>query len=61
MANYPFEKYCYLYFLRVGGGGSKKMYVLYTHLNVNNYGWPLSSRAISKSKAASFGGGGTVL
>ncbi len=24
-----------------GGRGSEKVYVLYTHLNVDNYGWPL--------------------
>ncbi len=25
-----------------GGGGSEKVYVLYTHLNVDNYGWSLN-------------------
>ncbi len=25
-----------------GGGGSEKVYVLYTHLNVDNYEWSLS-------------------
>ncbi len=27
---------------REGGGGSEKVYVLYTQLNVDNYGWPLT-------------------
>ena len=26
-----------------GGGGSEKAYVLYTCVNVDNYGWPLST------------------
>ncbi len=26
----------------LGGGASEKVYVLYTHLNVDNYEWPLS-------------------
>ncbi len=26
----------------LGGGGSEKVYVLYTHLNVDNYALPLS-------------------
>ncbi len=25
-----------------GGGGSMKVYIVYTHLNIDNYGWPLS-------------------
>ncbi len=40
MANLPFEKCWYVHFLR-GEGGVRK-YVLYTHLNVDNYGRPLS-------------------
>ncbi len=31
-----------VHFLR--GGVSEKVYVLYTHLNVGNYGWPLSEK-----------------
>ncbi len=27
-----------------GGGGSEKVYVLYTHLNVDNYGRPLKGK-----------------
>ncbi len=39
MANYPIEKVELYTFW--GGGGSEKVYVLYTHLNVDNYGWLL--------------------
>ncbi len=45
MANYLFEKCWCQHFLRRGGwggGGSEKVYVLYTHLKVDNYGRPLS-------------------
>ncbi len=24
------------------GGGTEKVYILYTYLNVDNYGWPLN-------------------
>ncbi len=40
MANYPFEKML-IFTLFDGRGGSEKVYVLYTHLNVDNYGQPL--------------------
>ncbi len=44
MANYRFEKcWCVPFW---GGGGYEKVYVLYTHLNVDNYGWPLTCRAL---------------
>ncbi len=32
-----------MYMLFGVGGGSVKVYVLYTQLNVDNYGWPLKS------------------
>ncbi len=46
MANYPFEKVlmCTLFERE---GGSKKVYVLYTHLNVDNYGRALTIKEIN--------------
>ncbi len=38
MANYPFEKMLICTHLEEGGE-AEKVYALYTHLNVDNYGW----------------------
>ncbi len=47
----------------VGGQGSEKVYVLYTHLNVDNYGQPLATsgyvtfqRATDIGQVASYDG-----
>ncbi len=41
--------------LFVGGGGSEKVYVLYIHLNVDNYRWPLR-KCLSECSAAPVAG-----
>ncbi len=48
MANYPFQFFLSVHFLRGEGGLRKCIHVLYTHLNVDNYGWPLSIKCGSK-------------
>ncbi len=36
------------------GRGSEKVYVLYTHLNLDNYGWPLINISIKFNVMSDF-------